>query len=101
MSNSLVKLVSVPSKRIVTMAAIAFGVLAPSAMGASGDLDPIFGDVGRIGPIVDLNGPAWSLEIQDDEGIVFAGGDFALVCRPVLFATLATSSMALQDSSTG
>ena len=85
MSNSLVKLVSVPSKRIVTMAAITFGVLAPSAMGASGDLDPNFGDVGRIGPIVDLDGPAWSFEIQDDDAIVFAGGDFDLVCRPNRF----------------
>jgi hypothetical protein len=70
------------SRSVATTVAIAAGVLAPSAMGASGDLDPIFGDVGRIGPIVDLDGPAWSLEIRDDDAIVFAGGDFDVVCPP-------------------
>ena len=80
MKTPLIKLIPVPSRGLVPMAAIASGLLAPLAMSDSGELDPSFGDAGRIGPIVDLDGPAWSLEIQDDEGIVFAGGDFDDIC---------------------
>ena len=50
-------------------------VLAPpSALGATGDLDPGFGDVGRLGRI--LNGPAWSLEPLEDGTLLLAGGTF-------------------------
>lgn len=46
--------------------------LAPPALGAAGDLDPGFGDVGRLGPI--LEGPAWSLEPLDDGTMLLGGG---------------------------
>jgi uncharacterized delta-60 repeat protein len=92
MKIPLVNPIPVLSRGVATTVAIAAGVLAPSAMSASGDLDPNFGDVGRIGPIVGLNGPAWSMEIQDDEGIVFAGGDVDLVCRPNRFCDLFSPS---------
>ena len=47
--------------------------LAPSpALGATGDLDPGFGDIGRLGPILD--GPAWSLEPLDDGSMLLGGG---------------------------
>lgn len=52
--------------------AVASGLLSPVAMGASGDLDPTFGDVGRT--TFDFAGPAWSLE-PVDEDFIFAGGD--------------------------
>ena len=47
--------------------------ITPSAYGTPGDLDPAFGDVGRLGPILD--GPAWSIEQQDDGSILLGGGD--------------------------
>jgi uncharacterized delta-60 repeat protein len=47
--------------------------LAPApALGGTGDLDPGFGDVGRLGPI--LNGPAWSLKPLADGTTLLAGG---------------------------
>ena len=45
------------------------------ALGASGDLDPEFADVGRLGPIPEFKGPAWSLEALDDESLLMGGGD--------------------------
>lgn len=53
--------------------AVASGLFAPVAMGATGDLDPTFGDVGRMWTF-DFAGPAWSLE-PVDEDFIFAGGD--------------------------
>jgi uncharacterized delta-60 repeat protein len=48
-----------------------------------GDLDPAFGDVGRLGPIMDLEGPVWSLETLNDDGILLAGGEFELDCPDI------------------
>jgi uncharacterized delta-60 repeat protein len=49
-------------------------VLAPlPALGATGDLDPGFGDFGRLGPI--LNGPAWSLKPLADGTMLLGGGN--------------------------
>ena len=56
-------------------AALASGLLCPLALGAPGDLDPSFGDVGRTGLMVDFAGPAWSVEPVDDGQVIFAGGD--------------------------
>jgi uncharacterized delta-60 repeat protein len=88
MKIPLAKLITEVSRGVAMTVAIASGVMAPLAMGASGELDPSFGEGGRIGPIVDLAGPAWSVEIQNGEGIVFAGGDFDLVCGPTGFCDL-------------
>jgi uncharacterized delta-60 repeat protein len=46
----------------------------PPAMAAPGDLDPAFGDVGRVG--LDVAGTLWSVDVQDDDTILFAGGDY-------------------------
>jgi uncharacterized delta-60 repeat protein len=56
-------------------AALASGLLCPLALGAPGDLDPSFGEVGRTGLMVDFAGPAWSVEPQGDDQLIFAGGD--------------------------
>ncbi len=56
-------------------AALASGLLCPLALGAPGDLDPSFGDVGRTGLMVDFAGPAWSVEPVDDGQVIFAGGE--------------------------
>ena len=50
------------------------GLAAPLADGAPGDLDPTFGDAGRLG--LEEVGPAWSLEMEDDGGGFLAGGDY-------------------------
>ena len=47
---------------------------APLVEGAPGDLDPTFGDAGRL-ELPDL-GPVWSLELEDDGDGFLAGGDY-------------------------
>jgi uncharacterized delta-60 repeat protein len=56
-------------------AAVATGLMSASALGAPGDLDPAFGDVGRVSSALDFAGPAWSLLPLDGGGSVFAGGE--------------------------
>ena len=41
--------------------------------GATGDLDPGYGDMGRLGPI--RNGPAWSIEPVEGGSTLLGGGD--------------------------
>jgi len=48
------------------------GLLSSSALAAPGDLDPDFGDLGRLGPILD--GPAWSLDRARDGSMLLGGG---------------------------
>lgn len=55
-------------------------LLAAPVDAREGDLDPAFADVGRLGPITDLEGPVWSLEALDDDGMLLAGGEFELDC---------------------
>jgi uncharacterized delta-60 repeat protein len=64
-------------------AALASSLLCPSALGAPGDLDPTFGDVGRLGPLTNLIGPVWSVAMadgafcsSDDDCIAFGGGEY-------------------------
>ncbi len=47
---------------------------APLVEGAPGDLDPTFGDAGRL-ELPDF-GPVWSLELEDDGDGFLAGGDY-------------------------
>jgi uncharacterized delta-60 repeat protein len=53
-------------------AAVTTALLPLSALAGSGDLDPGFGDVGRLGSILD--GPAWAVEPQDDGMMILGGG---------------------------
>jgi uncharacterized delta-60 repeat protein len=55
-------------------AAVASSLLSPAAMGASGDLDPSFGDLGRMTELI-VAGPAWSLESLENDAMVLAGGN--------------------------
>jgi uncharacterized delta-60 repeat protein len=54
-------------------AAITSALVSPLTLAAPGDLDPAFGDVGRLGPILD--GAAWSVEPQLDGTLLLGGGD--------------------------
>lgn len=59
-------------------AALATGLLSPMAFGAAGDLDPGFADLGRL--VTANRGPAWSIELQDDDSLLLAGGTFESYC---------------------
>ena len=60
---------------IASAAAVAAtGLLGPAALAAPGDLDPSFADVGRRSDL-NLDGPLWSLDVQDNDAILFAGGE--------------------------
>jgi uncharacterized delta-60 repeat protein len=61
------------ARGLAPSAAVASGLVTPVAMGATGDLDPSFGDVGRLAEF-GLLGGAWSLEPLEDDGALFAGG---------------------------
>ena len=71
----LAELIPLLAKGIGPTTAVATGLLAPMAFGASGDLDPEFADGGRLGPIPELNGAAWSVEALDGDGVLIGGGD--------------------------
>jgi uncharacterized delta-60 repeat protein len=57
---------------LATLAAATIG--GSAAYAASGDLDPSFGNVGRQ-QAFDSSVTLWSVELQDDDKILFAGGD--------------------------
>lgn len=52
------------------------GVVAPVAAGQPGDLDPAFGDHGRLSPIPGTRGAARSLDLLDSGGFVVGGGSY-------------------------
>lgn len=63
-----------PRVRIVApTAALASGLLSPTAWTAPGDLDPAFGDVGRVSGLPGLNGTAWAVESDDNQDVLFGG----------------------------
>lgn len=64
-----------PLVRLVCIdaAIAAVGLAGPAALAAPGDLDPSFGEVGRSN--LGFGGELWSVDVQDDGGVVFAGDD--------------------------
>ena len=62
---------TLPRAGIVLVASLA----APLAQGAPGDLDPTFGDLGRL--VLDDEGPVWSLELEDDGDGFLAGSYYS------------------------
>jgi len=55
-------------------------LLAAPLIAKEGDLDPAFGDVGRVGPIASAPGTAWSIYPMDDDSLVIGGGKVDLSC---------------------
>ena len=76
----LAELISLAAKGAVPATAIASTLAAPLAQAASGDLDPSFASKGRLGPLVDLEGPAWAIEAPDDGGAIMGGGVLESYC---------------------
>ena len=70
-----------PVLGIASTAAIASALVVPAALADRGDLDPSFGDVGRVGPIADREGTAWSLDLLADGSSIISGGNFEVVCE--------------------
>ena len=60
---------------IVPTTAIASGLLSQPSLGAPGDLDPTFGDMGRVGSALSFHGPAWSLQALAGDESLIAGGE--------------------------
>ena len=54
--------------------------LSSTALAGPGDLDPGFGDVGRLAAIDDAEGQMWSLVALNDGTVLLAGGDFDMLC---------------------
>ena len=57
-------------------------LLAAPVDATEGDLDPAFGDVGRVGPIPSVPGTAWSIHAMEDGSLFIGGGEVSLICRP-------------------
>jgi uncharacterized delta-60 repeat protein len=60
---------------IVPSTAIASGLFSQSSLGAPGDLDAAFGDMGRVGTALSFKGPAWSLQALAGDESLIAGGE--------------------------
>jgi uncharacterized delta-60 repeat protein len=81
MNNTLAKMIPLLARGIAPTAALASGLMSPLALGASGDLDPTFADMGRLGPLPNFAGAAGVLEpLTDNDGILFGGGNFEADC---------------------
>jgi uncharacterized delta-60 repeat protein len=65
-------------KGVVPTTAIASGLLSQPSFGAPGDLDPTFGDMGRVDAALSLKGPAWSVHTLAGDESLIAGGDGVL-----------------------
>ena len=61
MNKPIAKLISSLAGGVAPAVIAASIMFTPVALGGHGDLDSDFADVGRLGPILDLEGPAWSL----------------------------------------
>ena len=72
---ALVRLVAAPQHATATVStAIAVSLLCPPALGAPGDLDPTFGDVGRSTPLGRFD-QVWAIDAIDDDEMLYAGVD--------------------------
>lgn len=63
------------ARGIVPTTAIASGLFSPASLGAPGDLDLTFGDMGRVDSGLALTGPAWSVQALAGGESFTAGGE--------------------------
>jgi uncharacterized delta-60 repeat protein len=78
--SAFAELIAEIASRTAPATAVATSLVAPLAQAASGDLDPSFGDHGRLGPIAGLEGPARSIEPLESGGAIFSGGHVERNC---------------------
>jgi len=72
--SAFAELIAEIARRTAPATAVATSLVSPLAQAASGDLDPSYGDHGRLGPIAGLEGPAWSIEPLEEGGAILGGG---------------------------
>jgi uncharacterized delta-60 repeat protein len=63
------------AKGVLPTTAIASGLLSQPSFGGQGDLDPTFGDMGRVSAPLSRTGPAWSLQALGSDESLIAGGE--------------------------
>jgi uncharacterized delta-60 repeat protein len=80
MKKPLAELIPALLRVAAPATAAASTLVAPLAQAASGDLDPDYADHGRVGPLVELKGPALSLESLEDGGALLGGGAVEANC---------------------
>jgi uncharacterized delta-60 repeat protein len=80
MKKPLAELIPAILKVAAPATAAATAIVAPLAQAASGDLDPDYADHGRAGPLLELKGPARSLESLEDGGALLGGGAVEANC---------------------
>jgi uncharacterized delta-60 repeat protein len=68
--SPLIRLVGLEAAAV----AAAAGMVGSPAMGAPGDLDPSFGDVGRQSSFHQSMFPQWSVDVQADDAVLLGGG---------------------------
>ncbi len=71
----LVKLIPLLVRGVAPAAAITLGLSPATTVSAPGDLDPSFGDFGRVAPIMDFAGEVWSAQALGVDGTLIAGGE--------------------------
>ena len=69
------EVISKITRGIVPTTAIASGLLSQPSFGAPGDLDPTFGDMGRVDVGLGHIGPAFSVQALAGDKSLIAGGD--------------------------
>ena len=69
------------ARGIAPTAAIASGLLAPPLLAAPGDLDPSFGDMGRVNSVGNFKGTAWAIKpLTGGQSIIGGGESFDFDC---------------------
>ncbi len=91
MNRLISKMVALLVRGVAPAAAITLGLPPDQALCAPGDLDPSFGSLGRVGPLADLKGTAWSIQPLSADSTLVAGGDvqceyFCFYSQPTLSA---------------
>ena len=66
--------------RLVRVLAICGSLLTAPVDARHGDLDPSFGNVGRLVPVAPVPGQAWSFVALEDGSLVLAGGEVLKSC---------------------
>lgn len=93
------KFIPLIASGLVPTATVTSALVSPLALGATGDLDPAYGDLGRLGPILD--GPAWSLEPTDGTSTLLGGGVLEFYYYFYYYSVYATTNFVNLVSDTG
>lgn len=99
----IAELISRAARAAAPAAAVATSLASALAQAASGDLDPAFADGGRLNPVGEAGGTAWSVESLDDGSFFVGGGDitYSWGCYYDWDCTVSASSFATHVAEDG